>query len=74
MVMSFLISLPMLASLSYLSVNLDNTIIIAIGGPVVFILVHIIFGLGVYLAGQNYAKEVLYWVTKRFLHKYMVPK
>jgi hypothetical protein len=33
-------------------------------------LVHIIFGLGVYLAGQNYAIEALLWLTKRFLEKH----
>ena len=70
LVMSFLISLPALAFLTYLSVKLTKPIIIAVGGPVVFILVHIMFGVGVYLAGNNYALEVLHWATKRFLHKY----
>jgi len=44
--------------------------IIAVGGPVVLLLVHIMFGVGVYLAGKNYALEVLQWATKRFLQKY----
>ena len=70
LVMSFLISLPALAFLTYLSVKLTKPIIIAVGGPVVFILVHIMFGVGVYLAGNNYALEMLHWATKRFLHKY----
>ncbi len=70
LVMSFLISLPVLAFLTYLSVKLTKPIIIAVGGPVVFILVHIMFGVGVYLAGNNYALEMLHWATKRFLHKY----
>ena len=67
---SFLISLPTLAFLSYLSVKLTNPMIIAVGGPVVLLLVHIMFGVGVYLAGKNYALEVLQWATKRFLQKY----
>ena len=70
LVMSFLISLPALAFLTYLSVKLTKPIIIAVGGPVVFILVHIMFGVGVYLAGNNYALEILHWATKRFLQKY----
>jgi len=49
---------------------MSKPIIIVVGGPVVFILVHIMFGLGVYLAGQNYAVEFLHWATKRFLEKY----
>ena len=67
---SYLISLPALAFLGYLSVKLNKTMIIAVGGPVVFLLVHIMFGVGVYLAGRNYAMEVLHWVTMRFLQKY----
>ena len=67
---SFLISSPTLAFLSYLSVKLTNPMIIAVGGPVVLLLVHIIFGVGVYLVGKNYALEVLQWATKRFLQKY----
>ena len=67
---SYLISLPTLAFLSYLSVKLRSPMIIAVGGPVVFLLVHVMFGAGVYLAGKNYALEVLQWATKRFLQKY----
>ena len=70
MAISYLISLPALAFLSYLSVKLSKPMTIAVGGPVVFLLVHIMFGVGVYLAGQNYAVELLQWATKRFLQKY----
>ena len=69
MAMSCLISLPALAFLSYLAVKLSQPRTIAIGG-VVLLLVHVIFGVGVYLAGQNYAVEVLQLATKRFLQKY----
>ena len=70
MAMSFLTGLPALAFLSYLSVKLSKPMIIAVGGPAVIILVHIMFGVGVYLAGQNYAVKLLHWATKRFLQKY----
>jgi len=68
--LSFLISLPALAFLSYLAVELKQPLIIAIGGPAAFIIVHIIFAIGVYLAGKNYALEILQWITKRFLQKF----
>jgi hypothetical protein len=68
--MSFLIGLPALAFLSYLSVKSSKPMAIAVGGPLVILLVHIMFGVGVYLAGQNYAANVLQWATKRFLRKY----
>ena len=67
---SCLIGLPGLAFLSYLSVKLSKPMTIAVGGPAVFLLVHIMFGVGVYLAGQNYAVELLQWATKKFLQKY----
>ena len=70
MAMSYLIGLSALAFLSYLSVKLSKPITIAVGGPVAFLLVHIMFGVGLYLAGQDYASEVLQWATKRFLQKY----
>jgi hypothetical protein len=49
---------------------MGKPMIIAVGGPVVWVLVHITFGLGVYLAGQNYAIEALLLLTKRFLEKH----
>jgi hypothetical protein len=49
---------------------MSKPMIIAVGGPIVFGLVHIMFGVGVYLAGHNYAMEALLWATKRFLAKY----
>ena len=70
MAMSCLISLPALAILSYLAVKLNQPGTVAVGGVVVLLLVHVIFGVGVYLAGQNYAVEVLQLATKRFLQKY----
>ena len=70
MALSFLASLPTLAFLSYLSVKMSKATIIAVGGPVVFGLGHIMFGLGVYLAGKNYAMKALLWATGRFLEKY----
>jgi hypothetical protein len=51
-------------------VKLSKPMTIAVGGPVVILLVHIMFGVGVYLAGQNFASEVLQWATKRFLQKF----
>ena len=66
----FLLGLPALAFLSYLSVKLSQPMTIAVGGPAVIILVHIVFGVGVYLAGQNYASKAMQWAVKRFLQKY----
>ena len=70
MAFSYLAGLPALAFLSYLSVKMSKAMIIAVGGPIVFGLVHIMFAVGVYLAGKNYAMKALLWATRRFLEKY----
>jgi len=69
--LSCFIILPALAFLTYLSAKSSQPMFIVFGGPVVFLLVHIMFGLGVYLAGKNYAIEVLQIAIKQFLKKYM---
>ena len=69
--LSYLTGLPVLGFLSYLSMEMSRPMIIVIGGPVVLVLVHIMFGVGVYLAGQNYAREALLRVTRRFLERYI---
>jgi len=68
--LSFLTGLPALAFLSYLSIKTGKPFLIAVGGPVVVVSAHVMFGGGVYLAGRNYVTEVLLWATKRFLEKY----
>jgi len=70
LIVSCFISVPAFAFLTYLSVKSSKPIIIAVGGPVIFIIVHIVFGFGVYLAGKNYAMEALQSATKRFLQKH----
>jgi len=68
--LSYLIGLPTLALLGYLALKLSMPMIIAVGGPVFFVLVHVVTGVGAYLAGRNYTKELLLWVTKRFMQRY----
>lgn len=73
MALSYLIGLPALAFLSYLSVRMSQPMIFVIGGPVIFGLYHLMFAVGAYLAGQNYAREALLRVTKHFLRKTLNP-
>ncbi len=69
-VVSFFAGIPAVAFLSFLSLKLQKPLIVVAGAPVVFVLVHIMFGLGIYLAGRNYGNEILVWMTKRFLKKH----
>lgn len=69
--MSYIIGLPALAVLSYLSMKLSSPMTIVVGGPAAILLMHIIFGAGVYFSGQNYAVELMQRATKQFLKKYI---
>ena len=68
--MSYILGLTALAYLSYVAITMGKPLIIAVCGIFGFLFVHILFGVGIYLAGQNYASSVLLWATKRFLQKY----
>ena len=68
--LSYLFGLPTLALLGYLSLKLSKPMVIVVGGPVFYVLAHVMTGVGVYLAGRNYFKETLLWVTKRFMQRY----
>ena len=59
--------LPGLAFLSWLAVETEKALYIAVGGPVYYILTHIIFYIGLYLAGKGYIKEAVLWVAKKFI-------
>jgi hypothetical protein len=70
MVLSYLVSLPALALCGYLAARLAEPWIALAGVPAVFIAVHLLFVLGAYLAGSNYARNAFLWATKRFVQKY----
>ena len=69
-VFSFLLSLPALAFCGYLATRWKDPWIAVIGVPAIFIAVHLIFALGAWLAGSNYAVSAFLLFTKIFLLKY----
>lgn len=69
-IFSYAISLPAFALVGYLSVSLEEPWIAVIGVPAVFVAVHLIFILGVFLAGGNYAKNTFLWACRHFLLKF----
>lgn len=68
---SYVIGWPAVAVLGYLSVALDNAWLIAIGGPLVYGFSHLVFLLGIYLSGSDYAKILLRWVVRVVMEKWM---
>ncbi|MBI5524057.1 MAG: hypothetical protein HY910_15630 [Desulfarculus sp.] len=51
----------------YLAMAGERTWVMAAGAVAVFVLVHIVFAAGVWLAGANYAAILLHWAARKFL-------
>ena len=68
---SYVIAWPAIAVLGYISVAIDKTWILAVGGPLLYGFSHLVFMLGMYLAGADYVKILLRWATRIFVEKRM---
>jgi hypothetical protein len=61
---SYIIGWPAVGALGMLSIYLEKPLIVAIGGPLTYGLSHLVFMLGMYLAGADYARIFLRWATR----------
>jgi len=68
---SYIIGWPAISVLGALAIYLDRPLLIAIGGPLVYGLSHLVFLLGMYLAGYNYTKIFLRWATRVAVEKWV---
>jgi hypothetical protein len=71
---SYIIGWPLIALLSFLSIYWDQPMVVIIGGPSAYALSHLVFILGMYLAGARYSWIFLRWLTRiamlKLLKKY----
>jgi hypothetical protein len=68
---SYVIGWPAISALGALAIYLNRPLLIAIGGPLVYGLSHLVFLLGMYLAGYDYTKIFLRWATRVAVEKWM---
>jgi len=68
---SYIIGWPAVGVLGMLSIYLEKPLIVAIGGPLTYGLSHLVFLLGMYLAGFNYSKIFLRWATRVAAEKWI---
>lgn len=61
---SYVICWPLIALLGYASVYYGRPAIVIVGGPSAYILSHLVFMLGMYLAGARYSWIFLRWLTR----------
>lgn len=70
---SYVICWPAIGALGTLAIYQDKPLLIVIGGPVLYGLSHLIFLLGMYLAGGKYTRIFLRWIT-RITVEMLLPK
>jgi hypothetical protein len=68
---SYIIGWPAVALLGIVSVHYEKPMIAIIGGPLTYGLSHLVFILGMYLAGADYTKVFLRWATRKTMEKLM---
>jgi len=68
---SYIIGWPAISALGALAIYIDRPWLIAIGGPLLYGLSHLVFLLGMYLAGYDYTKIFLRWATRVVVEKWM---
>ncbi len=69
--LSYIIGWPAISVLGVVVYKYDLPLrFIAAGGPVLYVISHLIFLLGVYLAGANYEKVLMKWVVRKVIERY----
>jgi hypothetical protein len=66
---SYIIGWPAISALAFLSVYLHKPLIVVIGGPSAYVLSHLVFLAGMYLAGAKYTGIFLRWATRVVMEK-----
>jgi uncharacterized membrane protein AbrB (regulator of aidB expression) len=68
---SYIIGWPAVALLGVISIHLGKPMIAIIGGPLTYGLSHLVFILGMYLAGADYTRVFFRWATRKTMEKLM---
>jgi len=61
---SYVICWPVITFLSAAAIYFQKPAIIMVGGPLAYVLSHLVFMLGMYLAGAHYSLIFLRWLTR----------
>lgn len=67
--LSYIIGWPAVGLLALIALHRGNPMILAVGGPLVYGLSHLVFIAGFALAGSHYAPSFLRWVTRNAIEK-----
>jgi hypothetical protein len=64
MLMSYIIGWPMIGLFGALSLYWKEPLIFIVGGPLLFVVAHLAFLAGLYLAGGKYIMPFIRWATR----------
>lgn len=70
---SYIIAWPAISVLGVLSVHFRKPSLIVLGGPVLYGLSHLVFTVGMWLTGVEYAKAFLRWATRVAVERWADP-
>ncbi len=73
-VFSYVLAWPTIGVLGYLATIYSRPLIVIVGGPVMYGLSHLVFIIGMYLAGARYSMIVLRWATRKMMQKLLTPQ
>ena len=68
---SYLIGWPAVGLIGAFSIYWHEPLLIIVGGPLLFVIAHLVFLAGMYLAGGKYVRVFLRWATRVTLEKLM---
>lgn len=68
--LSYVIGWPAVGALGALSVYFKEPLLLVVGGPLVYGLSHLVFLLGMYLAGADYTRIFLRWAVRVAVEKH----
>jgi len=73
-IFSYIIGWPAVSVLGITAVYFSEPLIAIIGCPMIYGFSHLVFLLGMYLAGAKYSKIFLQWMTRLFIKKFQSNK
>ena len=69
-ILSYILGWPAVGAFGLLAYYMEEPLIAAIGGPAIYGFSHILFWIGVYVAGAKYSKVFFQWGARIFVEKY----
>ena len=73
-VLSYVLAWPTISVLGYMAAIYSRPLLVVVGGPVMYGLSHMVFIIGMYLAGARYSIIVLRWATRKAMQKLLTPQ